>query len=255
MSISSIANNNNVITTPLNARYVRFCDDSVSAIGQIQLEYGTESSQYNRYSAMPMALKSEKNSIPFQKILASNNIDVYKDNAGDLHACLGDVYARHVSGKIIIYPNGLNADFYIVSFDANNFPGLIENSTVLRIFILPFTRNATTSWSGQEWRSDVVTNKGQVYHNFPSRSTTSDGIAQANDHILFDEGCIWDLPERWAPVKTKTGTDAELIATGKYRYFPALADTAYTLYPSISHDNGYGNNGFPSVLEKINQLG
>lgn len=78
---------------------------------------------------------------------------------------------------------------------------------------------------------------------------------KSNDYKLFDESCVWELPERWTPVKTKTGTDATLIATGKYRYFPALPDEAYTMYPPANVDNGYGNGGFPAILEKTKEDG
>ena len=57
------------------------------------------------------------------------------------------------------------------------------------------------------------------------------------------------VPERKTPVKTTSGTDATLIATGCYRYCPCLPDAFYEMHPAISTDNGYGNGGFPSYIE------
>ena len=190
-----------------------------------------------------------------KKILNSNDLDVYRDIAGSLHACFRNVYVRYDGNTFYIYNNGLKSIPSLVTFNSTSFPGLIAGSVPIRIFILPFSRNATSAFAGRDWRLNVVTSKGQVYHNFPSRGVSNDGTAQANDHMLFDEGCIWELPERWAPVKTESGIDATLIATGKYKLYPALLESAYEFYPAISTDNGYGNNGFPAVLEKTNQSG
>jgi hypothetical protein len=260
VSLSEIKSNGLVVSVPKNAALLRFCDFGLSRKNTIQLEYGVITTSYEEYSPIPRMpiienIKITNDLLPFEKILNSNSLDIYKDTTGSLHACFRNVYVRYDGDTFYIYNNGLKENPSLVTFNSTSFPGLISGSRPIRIFILPFSRNATSSFPGRDWRLNVVTSKGQVYHNFPSRNTTSDGTAQANDYMLFDEGCIWELPERWAPVKTNTGSDADLIATGKYRYFPALAEAAYTLYPAVNQDNGYGNGGFPAVLEKTNQSG
>ena len=181
---------------------------------------------------------------------------VYKNtNSRKLVAVLRDKVVWVDTTSIALSLNGFDGTQEIIQLNSTNFPGLITGSTIERVILLPWSRNATNSFGGYDWRMNVITTKGQVYHNFPSRSTTSDGTAQANDYKLFDESCIWELPERWTPVKTNAGADAALIATGKYRYFPALPDEAYSMYPAVNVDNGYGNGGFPAVLEKTKKDG
>lgn len=181
---------------------------------------------------------------------------VYKNtNSRILVAVLRDKAVWADTTSIALSLNGFDGTQEIIQLNSTNFPGLITGSTIERVILLPWSRNATNSFGGYNWRMNIITNKGQVYHNFPSRSTTSDGTAQSNDYKLFDESCIWEMPERWTPVKTNVGTDATLIATGKYRYFPSLPDEAYSMYPAVNVDNGYGNGGFPAVLEKTKQDG
>ena len=189
-------------------------------------------------------------------LFENEKIFVYKNiNSRKLVATLRNIAIWSDASSIALSLNGFDGSQEVVQFNSTNFPGLISNSEIERVILLPWSRNATNSFGGYDWRINVITNKGQVYHNFPSRSTTSDGTAQANDYKLFDESCVWELPERWTPVKTKIGADADLISTGKYRYFPALPDEAYEMHPAINYDNGYGNAGFPAVLEKTKQDG
>lgn len=260
LSSQLIGNSALIITVPKDAVYMRISDFGLTRKNTLQIEYGTISTSYEKFEALPRTLiqpVSEKNKIPFSRILNSNKLDVYLDQEGSLHACYKNIYVRYrpEDNVIAILKDGFNSNPELVLFNSTNFPGLISSSTPIRLIILPFSRNTTSNFSGIGWRINVITNKGQIFHNFPSRSTVNDGDEQSNDYKLFDEGCIWELPERWAPVKTTEGSDATLIATGKYKYYPALADAAYVLYPAVSQDNGYGNGGFPAVLEKINQAG
>ncbi|HEX3030238.1 MAG TPA: hypothetical protein VHT34_13295, partial [Clostridia bacterium] len=123
------------------------------------------------------------------------------------------------------------------AFNATNFPGLISGSTLESILVLPWTRNLSTIQTANKWRMVVITNKGQVYHNYPTRATTGDGVEVAGDILKFDESVIWDLPERRYP-----STNAK--ASGVEAYFPGLPSVCYEYHPAISVDNGYGNNGF-----------
>ena len=177
---------------------------------------------------------------------------VYKNtNSRRLVGVLRNIVVWSDSSSIALSQDGFDGSQEIIQLNSTNFPGLLSGSNIERVILLPWSRNATNSFGGYNWRMNVITTKGQVYHNFPSRSTTSDGVEQINDYKLFDESCVWELPERWTPVKTNAGNDADLIATGKYKYFPALPDESYEMHPAINTDNGYGNAGFPAVTEKI----
>lgn len=190
------------------------------------------------------------------KLFENERSFVYKNtNSRKLVAVLRNYVVWADNSSIALSLSGFDGTKEIIQLNTTNFPGLITGSNIERVILLPWTRNATNAFAGYEWRMNVITDRGQVYHNFPSRSTTSDGTAQSNDYKLFDESCVWELPERWTPVKTNTGADATLIASGKYRYFPTLPDEAYEMHPPVNTDNGYGNGGFPSVIEKTKQNG
>lgn len=181
---------------------------------------------------------------------------VYKNtNSRKLVGVLRNLVVWSDSSSIALSQDGFDGVQEIIQLNSTNFPGLMDGASIERVILLPWERNAGFSFGGSGWRMNVITVHGQVYHNFPSRSTTSDGTVQANDYKLFDESCVWEMPERWTPVKTNSGADATLIATGKYKYFPALPDEAYTMHPAVNTDNGYGNGGFPAVLEKTKQDG
>lgn len=201
------------------------------------------------------------------KFLASSKVDLFQWKESDttskyqlaaVHENIAIWHSNKASGtkKIFISLTGITGTSEEIAFDSTNFPGLITGSSIERVCITPFTRNMTSNYTlGREWRMNVITSLGQIYHNFPARAVGSDGSALSDDYKLFDESVIWELPERWTPVKTESGSDATLIATGKYRYFPALPDVAYEFHPAISTDNGYSNGGFPATITKTKTSG
>lgn len=175
----------------------------------------------------------------------------------EIEAVYKDVVVwRATNGSyILVSLNGFNGPRKKIVLNATNFPGLKANSAVEQVVIMPWTRNPTTSYPGNLWRMNVITTRNQVYHNFPSRAVSGDGTYVAGDEYKFDESVIWELPERFAPVATKTGDDAVRIATGVYRFYPGLKDEAYSFHPAINSDNGYGNGGFPDYITKTNESG
>jgi hypothetical protein len=152
-------------------------------------------------------------------------------------------------GKTIeISKTGINGPYSdAVVFDSTNFINLLTSSTIEQILLVPWTRNATTSRSGAQWRMVVITNKGQIYHNFPSRLTTPDGEELVGDIIKFDESVIWDLSERRYP-------SANIAATGTERYTPGLPAERYNYYPKLNTDatfvDTYANGGFGKSITK-----
>lgn len=195
----------------------------------------------------------------FKPLFNSDELDIlcYDDTA---------MYLKSVKENLAVWVSVANTTLYLsttgltgtkkeIAFNSTNFPNLIDGSKILQAQFVYWTRNATTAYPGNEWRLIVITDKGQIYHNFPSRSTSNDGTVVAGDEYLFDESCIWELETRKTPVKTNTGSDLTLINTGKYYYNPMLPDIAYEMHPAISTDNGYGNGGFPATITKVNASG
>ena len=194
----------------------------------------------------------------FTKIFGTDNVDVYewKNSSIPYLRCIMDnIWVWSSDTSIFISVDGISGEKHEIAFNATNFPNLISGSGIERVILLPYTRAKTStlkSYNGRDWRLNIITSKGQVYHNKPSRSASADleGNSLAGDEYKFDESVIWELPERWTPVATNTGNDATLIATGKYRYYPGLPSQCYEMHPAINQSNGYGNNGFGATLTK-----
>lgn len=195
---------------------------------------------------------------PRMKTLVSLNdfvikevVPTSKEESMSLSAVWHNVAVFGKTNALYISTNGIDGDVIKVEFNNMNFPNLISGSTIQRIAIVPYARRTSASnsisYNGKNWRLVVFTTHGQIYHNFPSRANGFDGVEQSGDMTKFDESVVWDLPERMFPVKTETGDDAALIATGKYRYMPCLPDHMYEMHPGLNEDNGYGNGGFAAV--------
>lgn len=156
----------------------------------------------------------------------------------------------YTADALYISTNGLEGDVTKVDFvsSENNFPGLIADSTIKRVMIVPYDRigltTDTVTYGGEDARIVVFTNKCQIYHNNPSTIDGADGSGVANGMYKFDESVVWDLPDRINPVKTNSGDDAALIATGKYKYMPCLPDHMYEMHPAINQTSPFGNHGF-----------
>ena len=101
----------------------------------------------------------------------------------------------------------------------------------------------TYSQTGNEYRIVVITTLGQIYHNFPARSTANDGVALDGDIVKFDESVIWDLPERKFP-------SMESSASGVEKYMPCLPAERYEYHPGVNVDNGFSNGGFGKSITK-----
>lgn len=172
---------------------------------------------------------------------------VWKAN-GDvnyLYAVYKNIAVKVIAGgKIAISTTGINGN-YEYEYGLWNLPHYTTTG-IKTMFILPWTRVTTgtyppTSQLANNWRLCLVMNDGRVYHNFPSRSDTNDGVENADgqDIVRFDESVIWDLPTRKYPSSTTPVTDATVET-----YYPGLPSAVYTYVPGINVNNGYGNTGF-----------
>lgn len=164
------------------------------------------------------------------------------------------VFAKDAN-KLYISTTGIDGDLSdVINFDSTNFPGLVDGSRINHVAIIRYQRLTSTEtrrYGGKDYRINVFTNKGQIFHNFPARAYGCDGVEQSGDMYRWEESCIWDLPTRKTPVKTTSGTDATLISTGCYKYIPCLPDVCYEMHPVLNTDSGfvdtYGNGGFGST--------
>ncbi|MGV6945052.1 hypothetical protein [Sphingobacterium kyonggiense] len=179
-----------------------------------------------------------------------SNMIVLKDSSSRrLRGLLKNAAVWNNSTSLAISKTGIDGEQVVIDFTSANFPNLIAGSSIEHVILLYWTRYNNTVPS-DSFRVNVITNKGQVYHNHPSRAVSHDGAEQANDWFTFEESVVWDIENKTTPVKTKTGNDATLIASGKYHYFPALPDEAYEFHPALDQASPYGNSGFGAVSEK-----
>lgn len=143
---------------------------------------------------------------------------------------------------VAISTNGLYGERITIALNSENFPSSARLSKVVRAFIMPYYRNGNKSC-----RIIVITETGHIYHNYPNRAIDSQGTSLDGDEYMFDESVVWESPDRFTPVQTLEGKDAELINTGCYKYMPGLSDTAYAFYPEINETTPYENGGFPAT--------
>jgi len=153
--------------------------------------------------------------------------------------------------KLFIYPNYRNRIHrYSVELNSKNFPGLIENSSILCCLLLPYIRKAEQVAALSKWRLVVITDKCQVYHNFPSRDRQHDGFERARDIKVFEESAVWDLPGRRYPSQSERPGETEI-------YLPCLPDASYQYHPMLNSDSSYddkfGNGGFGKTTRVIHQ--
>lgn len=144
--------------------------------------------------------------------------------------------------KLVLYPfYSTTLIHYRISLNKKTFPGLISGSRVLKCMLLPYLRIVDEDKYFKAIRMIIITDKAQIYHNFPARSAKCDGFSLPRDIIRFEESVIWDIPERKYPVNTPTASETE-------RYFPNLPMECYKYHPILNDDldfeNVYGNGGF-----------
>lgn len=126
---------------------------------------------------------------------------------------------------------------YRIPFNSKHFPDLLPGSKIMNCFVLPYHRETEKDKLYKRWRLVVVTDKCQVYHNFPARSEQYEGYEIVGDIKRFQESAVWDVPGRKYP--TKEFADADSVE----EFNPSLPDECYEYHPAINRSQ-YGNNGF-----------
>lgn len=196
----------------------------------------------------PSVLDTKVTNQNYAPIAETKDIVVYQlKNGNAIEAVFNNIAIVKTSKtQFKIGENGVNGDFnIIVNLNVQNFPNLISGSVISKIIILPWNRNATAPVPALGWRCCVITDKGQIYHNFPNRTPQTnkpDGAQLEGDINKWDESVVWDLPNRRLPSK--------ILDVFPYNLNPCLPDSAYQLFPSINSDNGYGHGGFNTYCTK-----
>lgn len=217
----------------------------------------------------------------FEKLFSNDVVDVYLNKRASstdkqLKLTYRDLYAWCDLSNVYIVQGKITDTPVTLPINSTSFPNLRKYSNdkypeVAHIIACPFTYvagNVTTyghvsSIDPLLCRICVIFANGQIYHNYPSCNDTYDfeRVPYAKGSVRidslfdkFDESVVWDLPNRKHPVKTTTGDDAALIATGAYYFNPALPDNCYELHPALNQANGYGNTVGFGATNSVNPI-
>lgn len=131
---------------------------------------------------------------------------------------------------------------YKITLDEKTFPGLLKESKILKCVLFPYMRVVEKDKYIKSIRLCVITDKGQIYHNYPARSKKYDGKSKVTDINCFEESVVWDIPGRKYPSSNLDCLDTEY-------YYPNLPEECYQYHPVPNDDekfaDTYGNGGFP----------
>lgn len=144
--------------------------------------------------------------------------------------------------KLTLYPYYQNRHIkYHIQLEKSRFPDLIPGSKVMKCMLLPYLRVVSPDHYQKSVRLIVITDKAQIYHNFPARAKECDGFSNPGDILRFEESVVWDVPGRKYPTPTKTNLETE-------RYYPNLPAECYCYHPRSNDDplfrDLYHNGGF-----------
>ena len=185
----------------------------------------------------------------YSRIINTEEYAVYERpiKADIVVAAYGDIVVKRRGDRLFYIPNA-RVPFikYKVDLCKENFPGLYQGSHFMQCLLLPYLRVVKKDAYVKDVRLCVFTDKGQVFHNKPTREKSCDGFSKEEDIVRFEESVIWDLPGRKHPSNNINGDECEC-------YFPGLPDYCYTYSPRINTDaeykDLYGNGGFGKSIE------
>ncbi len=189
---------------------------------------------------------SKRNKFGYKKEYCDSSIELYKRgrlNKRILSTCEGwAILQNPVKNDVLyLYPNINSAWKKTIVFSQKTFPGLIEGSKIMQCMLLPYMREVDEGIYVKSMRLNIITDKCQVYHNFPSRGKEYESKSLFNDEIRFEESAVWDLPGHLYPCKEHACSDVE-------RFYPYLPDSAYEYHPVLNTDSSfqdiYRNGGF-----------
>ena len=110
--------------------------------------------------------------------------------------------------------------------------------------ILPYMREVRPDAFVKSLRVVVITDRAQIYHNFPARGKICEGNSISGDIFRFEESVIWDIPRKKRPTSQYPCKEHEI-------FYPNLPEECYRLRPTACDDerfkDRYGNGGFSAV--------
>jgi len=180
----------------------------------------------------------------YNKNIETNKYIIYKKpyKGVSVVAAHDDCVVYQVNNDLLIYPICSNKSYkFKVKFNEKTFPGLLQNSKIDSCILLPYMREVRNSTYTKLLRLVVITNKGQIFHNYPARSKNIEGPYYESDLTKFEESVIWDLPYAKYPSKNKIHEVTE-------RYYPGLPEQCYQYHPlnndDLNYKDKYNNGGF-----------
>ena len=142
--------------------------------------------------------------------------------ANDKVVCTQSVYRNDI---IFLYSDvQIPNHRYKIKFNCETFPQLLPNSSIQLVLIIPYITK--TEDRNKKWRLVIITDRCQVYHNFPD-----DCKNKREAIVTFSESMVWDLPGNRYP---SLNTDCESYEN----YFPFLPAGETQKFYSIVHENG-----------------
>ena len=182
----------------------------------------------------------------YKRIIQTANYDVFECSkfAKPVIAAYGFMAVVKIEeDSLKLYPD-IRCRFLYYTLSLSNkkdFPGILGDSKILSCTFIPYMRQVERDRYIKSVRLCVITDKAQIYHNYPSRSTAYEGYPLTGDFARFEESVIWDIPGRKYPSKDQT-TDVTV-------YYPFLPDLCYEHHPVLNSSGSfrdiYGNGGFP----------
>lgn len=180
----------------------------------------------------------------YLKYSETNDYCIYKKPyiANKIIAAYDTQVVCKCKNTLILYPNYTNKLIkFKIKFNEKNFPGLISNSSIDLCALLPYMREVAKSRYVKVIRLIVFTNKGQIYHNYPSRGKEYECNFMEEDILNFEESVVWDLDTAKFPSKDQNCEFFE-------RYYPGLPDDNYICHPMTNTDkqfkDKFHNGGF-----------
>lgn len=187
---------------------------------------------------------------PFPGYSRVNSIGEYtiyqsKLQGFSIEAAFDDFIVTRKKNTILIYPDYRNTVVhYKVRLESKSFPGLIPDSNILCCLVLPFMREVNRDRFYKRYRVVVITDKCQVFHNFPDRDLEYAGYEIIGDIIRFEESEVWDIPGRKYPANNTS------INTSIEYYAPWLPNSSFEYHPSkdsVSKYSGKKRNNKTTV--------
>lgn len=185
----------------------------------------------------------------YYRIASVGEYDFYRVKPYDykIVAAFGSIIVGQKGNKLKIWPDYKNRlHVYRVELNRERFRGLLEGSKISNVFAVPYMRESRPGHLYKRVRIVVITDKCQVFHNYPDREKACAGEEEWGDICRFEESAIWDIPGRKYPTQNKEPEKCEI-------YNPCLPKICYEYHPAISERGEYGGAGFAKTTKVIEQ--